>query len=100
MRQMPHDEEEDPNSEEDDSCAEESDLTTAFEREMDDLASLVEELGDTLDVQDVEDLRELADPMYEGLATTKNKHTQRGGRKHGIAVSIPANMITYRFLRA
>ena len=39
---------------------EESDLTTAFEREMDELASVVEVLEDTLDVQDVEDLRDFA----------------------------------------
>ena len=45
------DEEEDLNSEE-----EESDSTTVFDREMDELASAVEELGDTLDVQGVEDL--------------------------------------------
>ena len=51
---------EDPfNSEEEESCEEESDLTAAFEREMDELASVVEELEDTMDVQDVEDLREL-----------------------------------------
>ena len=56
-------------SEEEESCDEESDLTAAFEREMDELASVVEELEDTLDVQDVEDLRELSESMYEGLAT-------------------------------
>ena len=38
------DAEEDPNSEEEESCEEESDLTAAFEREMDELASVVEEL--------------------------------------------------------
>ena len=54
---------------EEESCDEESDLTAAFEREMDELASVVEELEDTLDVQDVEDLRELSESMYEGLAT-------------------------------
>ena len=56
-------------SEEEESCDEESDLTAAFEREMDELASVVEELEDTLDVQDVEDLRELSESMCEGLAT-------------------------------
>ena len=64
-----HDAEGDPNSEEGESCEEESDLTAAFEREMDELASVVEELEDTMDVQDVEDLRELSESMYEGLAT-------------------------------
>ena len=64
-----HDAEEDPNSEEEDSCEEESDLTAAFEREMDELASVVEELEDTLDVQGVKDLREFSESMYEGLAT-------------------------------
>ena len=66
---LAHDAEEDPNSEEEDSCEEESDLTAAFEREMDELASVVEELEDTLDVQGVKDLRELSESMYEGLAT-------------------------------
>ena len=56
-------------SEEVESCEEESDLTAAFEREMDELASVVEGLEDTVDVQDVEDLRELSESMYEGLAT-------------------------------
>ena len=60
-----HDVEEDPNSEEEASCEEESDLTAAFEREMDELASVVEELEDTLDVQDVEDLREFSESMFE-----------------------------------
>ena len=47
-----HDAEEDPSSEQE--CEEESDLTAAFEREMDEVVSVVEELEDTLDVQDVE----------------------------------------------
>ena len=55
-----HDVEEDPNSEEEESCEEELDSTTAFERDMDELASAEEELEDTLDVQDVEDLREVS----------------------------------------
>ena len=55
------DAEEDPNSEE-----EESDLTAAFGREMDELA-LVEELEDKVDVQDVEDVREFSESMYEGV---------------------------------
>ena len=42
-----HDAEEDPNSEEEESCEEESDVTTTFKREMDELASVVEELEDT-----------------------------------------------------
>ena len=71
-----HDAEEDPNSEEEESCEEESDLTAAFEREMDELASVVEGLEDTSDVQDVEDLRELSESMYEGLATIKETHAK------------------------
>ena len=66
-----HDAEEDPNSEEEESCEDESDLTTAFKREMDALASVVEELEDTLGVQEVEDLREFSESMYEELATIK-----------------------------
>ena len=46
-----YDAEEDPNFEKEELYEEESDLTTAFEREMDELASVVEELEDTLDVQ-------------------------------------------------
>ena len=71
-----HDAEEDPSSEEEESCEEESDLTAAFESEMDGLASVVEELEDTLDVQDVEDLRELSESMYEGLATIRKTHAK------------------------
>ena len=48
------DTEESPNSEEEESGEEETDLTAAFERQMDELASVVEELEDTFDVQDVE----------------------------------------------
>ena len=66
--------EEDLNSEEEDSCEEESDLTAAFEREMDELVSVPEELDDTLDVQYVEDIRELAESMYKGLATIREAH--------------------------
>ena len=43
---------------------------------MDELASVVEELEDTLGVQDVEDLRELSESMYEGLATIKETHAK------------------------
>ena len=71
-----HDATEDPNSEEEESCEEESDMTTTFEREMDDLVSVVEELEDTLVVQDVENLRELSESMYEGLATIKETHAK------------------------
>ena len=39
------DAEEDPNSEEEESGEEETDLTAAFEREMDELATVVEERG-------------------------------------------------------
>ena len=49
-------------------------LTTAFEREMDELASVLEELQDILDVQDVEDLREHSESVYQGLATIKETH--------------------------
>ena len=66
-----HDAEEDPNSDEEESCEEES-----VEREMDELASVVEELRDTLDVQNVEDLRELSESMNEGLATNKETHVK------------------------
>ena len=66
----------DVNSEEEESGEEETDLTAAFEREMDELASAVEELEDTLDVQDVEDLRELSESMYEGLATIRETHAK------------------------
>ena len=45
-----NDAEEDANFEEEESCEEESDLTAAFESEMDELASVVDELEDTLDV--------------------------------------------------
>ena len=48
-----HDAEEDPNSEKEELYEGESDLTTAFERGIDELASVLEELEDTLDVQDV-----------------------------------------------
>ena len=71
-----HDAEEDPNSEEEESCEEESDLKAAFEREMEELASVVEELEDTLNVQDVEDLRELSESMYEGLASIRETHAK------------------------
>ena len=54
----------------------ESDLTTAFEREMDELASVVEELEDTLGVQDVEDLREFSESVYERPATIKETHAK------------------------
>ena len=37
---------------------------------------MVEELEDTLDVQDVEVLRELSESMYEGLATTRETHAK------------------------
>ena len=62
------DTEEDPNSEKEESGEEETDSTGAFEREM------VEELEGTSDGQDVEDLRELAESMYEGLATIRETH--------------------------
>ena len=71
-----HDAEEDPNSEEEESCEEDSDLTAAFEREMDELVSVVEELEDTLDVQDVNRRRELSEPMYEGLARIRQTHAK------------------------
>ena len=92
-----HDAEEDANSEEEESCEEESDLTAAFEREMDELASVVEELEDTLDVQDVEDLRELSESMYEGLATIKETHaklrdkTRNRGYQHSSSASSHAD---------
>ena len=48
--------------------AQESDSTTAFEREIDELASAMEELEDILEVQDVEDLTELSESMSQELA--------------------------------
>ena len=71
------DAEEDPNSEEEESGEEERDLTAAFEREMDELAPVVEELDDTFDVQDAEDLREVSESMSEGLATIRETHVLR-----------------------
>ena len=71
-----HDAEEDRNSEEEESCEEESDLTAAFEREMDELVSVVEELEDTLDVQNVNRRRELSESMYEGLASIRETHAK------------------------
>ena len=70
------DEEEEPNSEEEESGEEETDLTAAFEREMDELPSVVEELEDTSDAQDVEDLRELSESMNEGFATIRETHAK------------------------
>ena len=70
------DTEEDPNPEDEESGAEETDLTAAFEREMDELASVVEEMEDTLDVQDVEGLRELSDSTCEGLANIRETHAK------------------------
>ena len=46
------------------------------ELEMDELALVVEELEDTLDVQDVEDQRELSESMYELLATIRQTHAK------------------------
>ena len=46
----------------------EPDLTMAFEKEMDSLAAVVGDLEKSLDVQDLEELRELSVSMYEGLA--------------------------------
>ena len=63
-----------PKSEEEESGEEETDLTAAFEREMDELATVVEEPEDTLKVQDLEDLRELSESMHEGLATICETH--------------------------
>ena len=51
-------------------------MTTAFKREMDELASVVEELEDTLGVQDVEDLQVLSESVYEGPATIKETHAK------------------------
>ena len=61
-------------------------MTAAFEREMDELASVVEGLEDTMDVQDVEDLRELSVSMYEGLATICETHAKLRETR-GIAVA-------------
>ena len=57
---------------------------------MDELASVVEELEDTLDVQNVEDLRHHTESMYEGLATIRETHAKLRDKKRGIAViSLP-----------
>ena len=53
MRLMHKMQKEDPISEEEVSCKEDSDLTAAFEREMDELASVVEELLTQLAVHDM-----------------------------------------------
>ena len=78
-----------------DSVVEElEDTMAALEREMDDLDSVVEELEDTSDVQDVEDLRELLESMYEGLvsiretrATLREKTVNRGYKSSSSASS-------------
>ena len=50
----------------------------------------MQELEDTLHVHDVEDLRELSESMYEGLATTGETHTKLREIKRGIVViSLP-----------
>ena len=51
-------------------------MTTAFKREMDVLASVVEELEDTLGVHDVEDVQEFSESVYEGPATIKETHAK------------------------
>ena len=70
------DEDADENSEGEESCTEESDLTKAFEREVDELPSTVEVLEDILDARDVEDLSELSESMYERLATIRETHAK------------------------
>ena len=83
----------DGKSEEEESGEEETDLTVAFESEMDALASVVEELEDTLVVQDVQDLRELSESMHEGLATIRETHaklrekTRNGGYQPSLSAS-------------
>ena len=69
-------EDEEPYSEEEGSCTEESDLTTLFEREIDALASTVEATEESLDVQDVKDLRELSESMQEGPASIGESHAK------------------------
>ena len=83
------DADEDPNSEEEESGEEETDLTTAFEREIGELASVVKKLEDTLDVQDVEDLRELSESMYEGLATIRETHAKFREKKRNRGCRLP-----------
>ena len=60
---------------------------------MDELAPAEEELEDTLDVQDAEDLRELSVSMYEGLATIKETHAKlrEKTRNRGYQPSSPAS---------
>ena len=52
------------------------DLTTAVEQETGSLAAMVDDLEESLDVQDVENLRELFESMYEGLVTFKETHAK------------------------
>ena len=56
---------------------------------MDELASVVEELEDNLDVQDVEDLRELSESMYEGLATIRETHAKLREKRRIAVISLP-----------
>ena len=51
-------------------------LTHNLRTRNDESASVVEELEDTLGVQDVEDLRKLSEFMYEGQATIREKHAR------------------------
>ena len=56
----------------------ETHLTTVFRRKnwTDSLAAAVVDMEKSLDVQDLEDLRELSDTMYDGLATTRETHAK------------------------
>ena len=58
----------------------------AAKREMDELASVVDELEDTLDVQDVEDLRELSE--YVELATMRETYENEESRLPAFLVSL------------
>ena len=60
----------------------------AAKREMDEVASVVDESEDTLDVQDVEDLRALSESMYEGLATIRETHENEESRLPAFFVTL------------
>ena len=69
------DTEDDPNYEEEESGEEETDSMAAFEREKDELASVVEKLEDTLDVQDVKICENVQSPCMRN-SPPSGKHAQ------------------------
>ena len=65
-----------PEEEQDYDQDEGEDVSQAFDREMDALAAMVDECADTIDENDLEDLRELTDQTHEGLVTIKETHAR------------------------